>query len=259
MVIAVKEEKWQDELDQISKTKIRGVLTLLKHAESLSLQPASDQAPVSLGIAKDITCFEDLRNKHDRFLITIAKKENVPITDWRDLIWPDNPDERMRRIAVCKKYESELKTYFEERKMAALEDERRQAELVALTMSTESGCTSRDDWASRDEWQSRDDWASRDEWVSNWSSTETTPNKLYGASKLNEPVISPTYQHNQLLLPPIQHDEAPFLRNMTVQNHQYGNSQCSMQQKQSLPAPSQATNVISGDLNLYYQRLGWRR
>jgi len=141
----------------------------------------------------------------------------------------------MRRIAVCKKYESELKTYFEERKVAALEDERRQAqEVAAITMSTESGCTSIDEWASRDEF----------EWASNWSSsnsTDTTPNKLYGTSKTNELLVSPTYQHNQLLLPPIQNDEALFFRATTLSAQpKYGNSQYPVQQKQSLTAPSQA-------------------
>ena len=226
MVIAVKEDKWQEELDQISKTKIRGVLTLLKHAESLSLQPAHLEAPVALGIAKDITCFEDLRNKHDRFLITIAAKENVPISDWRDIIWPENPDDRMRRIVTCKKYEKELITYFEERKVV-LAEEQRQAELLALAISPESGKTSRDDWgastasrddwgastASRDDWgastASRDDWgastASRDDWASNCS-TETTPIKFNSTSLTTEAPIQPSSQHcvGQLLLPPIQ-------------------------------------------------------
>ena len=206
MVIAVKETKWQVELEQISKTKIRGVLTLLKHAESLSLQAAKDDTPVALGIAKDISCFEDLRVKHDKFLQSTASKENVKllISDWKDLIWPDSLEERAKRVALCKKYEKELVIYFEERKVLAIlaeeklqkekakaavvaaatavvaaaaalaeEEKLKEAELKMMMMMTNEvmgGNTtiSKDDWTLRDDWTSKDEWTSSKDTHDDW-------------------------------------------------------------------------------------------
>ena len=188
MVMTVKETIWQVELDQISKTKIRGVLTLLKHAESLSLQAAKEDTPVSLGIADDISCFEDLRVKHDKFLKITASKENVHITDWRDITWPDNLEERAKRIALCKKFEKELVIYFE--KVIAekvIADEKLKAELKLIGESMSSPYSddlttrenSRDDWGIDCKDSSRDSTSrnnSYDDWYeSNWSTKENSP------------------------------------------------------------------------------------
>ena len=56
------------ELVNLTKTKIRGILSILKHAAIFDTIPDLAE-PVKLLLAEHINNFEDLRAKHDEYLL----------------------------------------------------------------------------------------------------------------------------------------------------------------------------------------------
>jgi hypothetical protein len=66
MLCAVKDMKVIQGLDNISKTKVRGIFALLKNCQCLSTK-AEEGESVQLFLAEGIHSFKDFKQKHDHF------------------------------------------------------------------------------------------------------------------------------------------------------------------------------------------------
>jgi hypothetical protein len=55
------------DFEEVTKTKVRGVLAVMKHAEMFETEKGLLEA-VKLRLSVDISNFSDLRSKHDKFL-----------------------------------------------------------------------------------------------------------------------------------------------------------------------------------------------
>lgn len=78
MIVALKDSNMFPGLESVSKTKIRGVLALLKHSELL-LTEGNEGEPVRLYFPGFIQHFHDLRKAHDQFLVKYMLENNVYI------------------------------------------------------------------------------------------------------------------------------------------------------------------------------------
>eukprot|EP01038_Epipyxis_sp_PR26KG_P010038 gene10038-13496_t len=91
MVMAVKDsDSSLSQLKSISKTKIRGVLALLKHGDLLSTTGGINEGtPVKLLLNSTILSFRDFREQHDFFLMKYISEQKLHIPDVfkPELIW----------------------------------------------------------------------------------------------------------------------------------------------------------------------------
>jgi len=88
LVMAVKDSGCISQVEHVSKTKIRGLLALLKHDNLLIAQSMEGQ-PARLCFSPDIQSFYDLRMRHDRFLDRYMLENNlfVPEILRSELVW----------------------------------------------------------------------------------------------------------------------------------------------------------------------------
>jgi hypothetical protein len=113
MVIAVKEGSAISQLEQVSRTKVRGVLALLKHAQ-LFVTHGVDGEAVRLHLASNITSFKDLRDRHDTFLnrYILIHHLFIPVNIKGELVWQLEPEIKARRVEELKSLESALIDFF---------------------------------------------------------------------------------------------------------------------------------------------------
>eukprot|EP01041_Mallomonas_annulata_P000864 gene864-1686_t len=79
LVMLVRDSGKVSQLEAVTKTKIRGVLALLKHADVLSTH-GLEGTPVQLALHPYIKSFEELRNNHDNFIQGFACKNKISCT-----------------------------------------------------------------------------------------------------------------------------------------------------------------------------------
>jgi hypothetical protein len=78
LVMAVKECGTISNIENVSKTKIRGVIALLKLAAIIETQGGyTEKAPVNLTLASSIDCIETLREQHDEFISTFGATQPI--------------------------------------------------------------------------------------------------------------------------------------------------------------------------------------
>jgi hypothetical protein len=113
MVIAVKETHLLSQLEGISKTKIRGVLAVFKHAQ-LFLTNADEAEIVPLCFNNSIQCFKDLREQHDSFINQwmLLNHLFVPINLKSDIIWHLDIETKSLRLEELKTLEARIKHFF---------------------------------------------------------------------------------------------------------------------------------------------------
>lgn len=125
MVMAVKESNHVSQLDSVSKTKVRGVLALLKHGELLVTQ-GSEGEPVRLYLAYGINSFKELRERHDAFLNRYMIEHHlfIPAILKSELVWQVDDDMRFQRIEAMNKLVCQLQLFFQgyQSKSAELDD-----------------------------------------------------------------------------------------------------------------------------------------
>ncbi len=122
MVMAVKESNHVSQLDSVSKTKVRGVLALLKHGELLVTQ-GSEGEPVRLYLAYGINSFKELRERHDIFLNRYMMEHHlfIPAILKSELVWQVDDDMRVQRIEAMNKLVSQLQLFFQGYQSKAVE------------------------------------------------------------------------------------------------------------------------------------------
>lgn len=72
LVMAVKECGLIPNLENVSKTKVRGVIALLKLASIVETKGSCDKLPVILTLSSAIDSVETMREQHDEFLSTFG-------------------------------------------------------------------------------------------------------------------------------------------------------------------------------------------
>lgn len=113
MVITVKDSRAVTELDTVSKTKVRGILALLKHGELLTTR-GLDGEPIRLVLTPGINTFRDFRDRHDMFLTRFMVEHQItmPPTDMAEVVWQYDVDAKSERLANMERIISLLKVYF---------------------------------------------------------------------------------------------------------------------------------------------------
>ena len=113
MVMAVKDSGKISQLDHVSKTKVRGVLALLKHGELLITQ-GEEGEPVRLYLAQGIGSFKDLRERHDSFLNRYMSEHKIfiPVILKSELIWQFDEATKLSRIDAIGKIIVQLQGFY---------------------------------------------------------------------------------------------------------------------------------------------------
>eukprot|EP01036_Dinobryon_divergens_P027985 gene27985-36856_t len=113
MVMAVKDSGKITQLELVSKTKVRGVLALLKHGELLITQ-GEEGEPVRLYLARGIGSFKDLRERHDIFLHRYISEHKmfIPAVLRSELIWQFDEATKLDRIKVLDTIVAQLQGFY---------------------------------------------------------------------------------------------------------------------------------------------------
>ena len=113
MVMAVKEGSAITQLEQVSRTKVRGVLALLKHAQLFVTHGAEGEA-VRLHLASNVTSFKDLRDRHDTFVNRYILQHHlfIPVNIKGEVVWQLDPEIKARRLEELKSLEAALVEFF---------------------------------------------------------------------------------------------------------------------------------------------------
>lgn len=113
MVMLVKESRKINHLHSVSKTKVRGVLALMKHGEML-ITNGNEGNPVRLYLAKGINSFKDLRERHDAFLQKYMLEHHLfmPAVLKSELIWQVDEETKTSRVEAMNKLAVSLQLFF---------------------------------------------------------------------------------------------------------------------------------------------------
>lgn len=113
MVMAVRDSNTITQLESVSKTKVRGVLALLKHGELLVTHGAEGE-PVRLQLAYGISTFKDLRERHDNFLTAYMNEHHiyVPSILKCELVWQFEEEVKNQRLEAMGKLMTKLQYFY---------------------------------------------------------------------------------------------------------------------------------------------------
>jgi hypothetical protein len=113
MIFAVKEARVLSQLEGISKTKIRGVLAVLKHGLLFLTNDEAGEA-VHLCFSNSIQCFKDLREQHDSFINQwmLLNHPFLPISLKSDIIWHLDIETKALRLEELKTLEARIQHFF---------------------------------------------------------------------------------------------------------------------------------------------------
>ena len=147
MVMIVKDSNIMPNLESVSKTKIRGVLALLKHGELLTTQSEYGE-PVRLSLASGIESFQSLRERHDSFLKSYMIDHHlfIPSPLRSELLWQGDEASRLFKLETMNSLVLKVKLFFrskEEYRANALDSsELSGIENTMLNSSTSAAATS---------------------------------------------------------------------------------------------------------------------
>ena len=106
LIVAYKDQYKDNALESVTKTKIRGVLALLKQADIL-LTVSPGGLPVQVTLSQHIYTFADLRYYHDRYLVraSIDTRSNLAPEHWDCLIWNNlSPESKSGRFHLLEHF-----------------------------------------------------------------------------------------------------------------------------------------------------------
>jgi hypothetical protein len=108
-----------NDLMDVSKTKIRGVLSLVKNAHVVTASEPGEGESIQLFLGKDITLFQQFREKQDAFINKCCMLQHIfiPLSIKGELVWIPSPNDSrdnfvLKRIEELKSYESILEKFF---------------------------------------------------------------------------------------------------------------------------------------------------
>jgi hypothetical protein len=113
MIMAVKETRLLSQLDNISKTKIRGVLALFKQGQ-LFLTHGEEGEAVQLFFNESIRSFKELRDQHDTFVIHWMNINHlfVPNHLKSEIVWQLDSETKTLRLEELKGLEVTIEHFF---------------------------------------------------------------------------------------------------------------------------------------------------
>lgn len=137
----------------ISKTKVRGVLALLKHAEVLVAQTVGEGLPVQLRLSHSIKNFDDIRNKLDYFLLAFSTEFDLKIPQdlWSQIVWrkSDRPTRLADVLSLIERLQAVYDCYIATESESCSVDHS-QMVFNANDEQDISPMTTTDDWESHD-------------------------------------------------------------------------------------------------------------
>lgn len=113
MVMAAKESRIVNEIEAVSKTKVRGILALLKHGELLTAR-GLDGEPIRLVLTANIQSFRDFRDRHDMFLSRFMMEHQIflPVVLKAEVEWQLDADTKRERLASVERIMKLLQVFF---------------------------------------------------------------------------------------------------------------------------------------------------
>jgi hypothetical protein len=114
MILAVQRTRiLGEELEMVSKTKVRGILALLKNAHAL-LATAGQGDSVRLYLGKAVTTFRMFREKHDAFINRCILQQHMflPLTVKAEVLWQGSDEQSiMDRCEALREFESLVESF----------------------------------------------------------------------------------------------------------------------------------------------------
>lgn len=112
VVMAIKDARAVTQLDNVSRTKVRGVLALLKHAQMFITHGEEGEA-VRLHLTPAIATFKDLRDKHDAFVNRCILQHHlfIPVNLKSELVWQLENDIKELRLQELKGLEAKIDAF----------------------------------------------------------------------------------------------------------------------------------------------------
>ncbi len=114
MILTLKETKTLgDDMASVSKTKLRGILALLKNAHAL-LATAGQGDSVRLYLGKAVTTFRMFREKHDAFINRCILQQHMflPLTVKVEVLWQGSDEQSiMDRCEALREFESLIEDF----------------------------------------------------------------------------------------------------------------------------------------------------
>jgi len=100
LAMALKDSGYLPEVEYLSKSKLRGVLAILKQAELVGKCCVSGEKTVQLYLVEGVDRFEKLREGHDRFLqaYMVENLLHMPEELRGEVVWQVSAEERRRRV-----------------------------------------------------------------------------------------------------------------------------------------------------------------
>lgn len=114
LAMAVVEHGVVSEVRDVSKTKVRGVIALMKHAGIIQLQSV-EQEPARLSLPADLTSFRGLRAMHDAFLLQYATEHHVflPTLLKGEVVWQCSEEAAQERARLMEMLHSMVQSFYE--------------------------------------------------------------------------------------------------------------------------------------------------
>lgn len=109
VAMALKGSGHLPEVESVSKSKVRGVLAILKQSE-LVVKGGELGEAVKLSLTPEIDSFEALRDRHDRFLQSYMVENllHVPASLQGEIVWTETGDEKQRRLEMLEEMRARL-------------------------------------------------------------------------------------------------------------------------------------------------------
>lgn len=138
MVLAAKQARvLVNDLEIVSKTKIRGILALLKNAHSLYTSGGNGES-VRLYLGKGVVNYRTFREKHDSFISRCILQQHIflPIAIKAEVLWTGDEQTITEKCAQLEKLEPILEEYFVIGKTATNPPRTNSTASVKRTLST---------------------------------------------------------------------------------------------------------------------------
>lgn len=111
----IKESNIISQIEHVSKTKIRGILALLKQSGMMITQVLEGGQYVRLVWADFVQSYYDLRSRHDIYLSQLLADNHVvvPIEIKSDIVWMFDEDIKFKRLEMIESLIQQLFSYVE--------------------------------------------------------------------------------------------------------------------------------------------------
>lgn len=113
ITLTLKDHQIIDQNERISKTKLRGLISLIK-AMGIIIVYRNEKNQALIRLMEEIQDFNDIRRRHDNYLINFNKDNriNVPMEILGELLWNLIPEERQVRLNQIEETSQMIKLMF---------------------------------------------------------------------------------------------------------------------------------------------------